>query len=69
MGVARTKAKRIPSPQQKVADLPQFCDFTCKHADFAPAEAIGACRREQAVYCSLFKKYNNKHNKCLGREL
>ncbi|MFN0157868.1 MAG: hypothetical protein ACKVRP_07335 [Bacteroidota bacterium] len=50
------------------SDLPLFCDYTCRHAEFAPADASGACRREQAVYCALFKKFNNKNNRCLGRE-
>jgi hypothetical protein len=46
--------------------LPAFCDYTCPNAAFAPHDASGACRREQAVYCSLTKKYNNKNARCLA---
>lgn len=46
--------------------LPTFCDYTCIHAAFAPQDASGACRREQAVFCSLKKKYNNKNARCLA---
>jgi hypothetical protein len=49
------------------AALPMFCDFSCPHASFSPADATGACRREQAVRCILFGKFNNKHAICLGR--
>jgi hypothetical protein len=49
------------------ADLPLFCDFSCRHASFGKKDVAGACRREQAVYCTLLKKYNNKNNRCLAR--
>jgi len=62
----RKKSQSKTTESVKHADLPLFCDFTCRHADFAPAETSGACRREMAVYCVLFKKFNNKHNRCLG---
>lgn len=51
-----------------VAELPQFCDYLCKHASFAPSDSVGACRREQAVYCVLLKRYNNKNASCLARK-
>ncbi len=54
---------------QKKMRLLAFCDFSCPHARFAPAESVGACRREQAVYCGLFKKYNNKNSACLERKV
>jgi hypothetical protein len=58
-----------PKPQATQTDtLPLFCDYSCPHADFAPAEASGACRREQPVWCTLFGKNNNKNNTCLGRK-
>lgn len=47
--------------------LPMFCDYTCKFAEFSDPNAIGACRKELAVWCSLLKKNNNKNNKCLAK--
>ena len=47
--------------------LPLFCDYTCKFGEFSDPNAIGACRKELAVWCSLLKKYNNKNNKCLAK--
>jgi hypothetical protein len=60
-------ARKKKAGQRKVR-LPAFCDFSCPHARFAPAESVGACRREQAVYCGLFKRYNNKNSACLERK-
>jgi hypothetical protein len=57
-------SKRKPAGEH----LPLFCDFTCPHAGFAPGESVGACRREQAVYCLLFRRLNNKHSRCVGRK-
>ena len=42
-----------------------FCDFGCKYASFGKKDMAGACRREQAVYCTILKQYINKNNKCL----
>ncbi len=53
------KTKELPT------DTPVFCDYNCKYASFSNEEISGACRREQAVYCSILEKYNNKNNKCL----
>ena len=53
------KAKELPK------DPPLFCDFSCRYASFGKRDVSGACRREQAVYCTILKKYNNKNNKCL----
>jgi len=53
------KHKEVPK------DLPMFCDFSCKYASFGKEDVSGACRREQAVYCTILRKYNNKNNKCL----
>jgi hypothetical protein len=59
------------SPSLKLNDLdpqpPRFCDFFCPYASFAPEDASGACRREQAVYCKPKKTYNNKNAACLFR--
>jgi hypothetical protein len=45
--------------------LPQYCDYLCEFASFTDTALSGACRRENAVYCSIWKKYNNKNAKCL----
>ncbi|MCZ7601991.1 MAG: hypothetical protein M5R37_03950 [Melioribacteraceae bacterium] len=47
-------------------NFPSHCDFSCKHADFTDPNSIGACRKELAVWCKHFKRYNNKHNKCFA---
>ncbi|MGB2958277.1 MAG: hypothetical protein WBG01_01925 [Bacteroidota bacterium] len=49
-------------------DLPLFCDYSCTHASFAPDDAIGACRKELAVYCTLLEQFNNKNSRCIARE-
>ena len=48
-------------------NFPEFCDFSCKYAAFAGKELIGDCRKELAVFCKHFKKYNNKNKRCLGK--
>lgn len=64
------KTKRVHSSKQSsvLQTLPQFCDFNCPHAEFPLPDAVGACRKEQAVHCVLFKKYNNKNARCIGNE-
>lgn len=49
-------------------DLPLYCDFSCKFADFTEPDCVGACRRDIAVWCKILNKYNNKHSKCLVRK-
>ena len=49
------------------ADIPEYCDFDCRHASFSPPDASGACRRDQAVWCALVSRYNNKNARCLAR--
>ncbi len=49
-------------------DLPVFCDYSCKFADFTGPETIGACRRELAVWCKILERFNNKNAKCLVRK-
>ncbi|MCX8009658.1 MAG: hypothetical protein N3A61_00765 [Ignavibacteria bacterium] len=53
--------------QLSLKDLPHYCDYSCKYAKFSDPSAIGACRKELAVWCSYLKKYNNKNAKCLVR--
>lgn len=50
-----------------IEDFPPYCDFLCPFASFPSPDTVGACRREQAVYCLYVKKYNNKNNTCLVR--
>ena len=60
-------AKKKNNKKNDSLNLPEYCDFSCEHADFTEPNASGACRKELTVWCSYFKRYNNKHNKCLGR--
>ena len=53
--------------ERSVADVPEFCDFDCRHSSFSPPDASGACRRDQAVWCALVSRYNNKNARCLAR--
>jgi hypothetical protein len=58
------------SPKRKVDEKFQFhhfCDYSCKYADFSDPNSIGACRKELAVWCKHFERYNNKHNKCFAQ--
>jgi len=66
----RRKSRRATGKPVRpaVASFPLFCDFSCPHAGFAPTQAVGACRREQAVYCAFFRELNNKHSLCLERK-
>ena len=57
----RTKKK-----QAQNIKFPKFCDFTCQYSAFSDPNAVGACRKELAVWCKHFKRFNNKNNKCLG---
>jgi hypothetical protein len=54
------------TPTKKLGEFPDFCDFDCRYAAFAPPDAVGACRKEQGVYCLTFKTYNMKNARCLG---
>jgi hypothetical protein len=49
-------------PGKKTSD---FCDYSCKYADFSNPASIGACRKELSVYCKKVKKYNLKNSCCL----
>jgi len=51
--------------KSKETEFPLFCDFNCKFASFAGKELIGDCRKELAVWCNHFEKYNNKNSKCI----
>ena len=62
---SRTRRKRRTRVSPGL--LPQYCDYTCAHASFPPADAVGACRKEVGVYCTLLSRYNNKNGACLAR--
>lgn len=49
-------------------DLPLYCDYSCKFADFTDPNCVGACRRDIAVWCKILNRYNNKHTRCLVRK-
>ncbi len=51
----------------RAADLPDYCDYTCAHASFAAPDAVGACRREQAVWCAIMGEYVAKNGPCLAK--
>ena len=56
----------MPNKPKTEFAFPMFCDFSCKQASFSGKEITGDCRKEIAVYCKNFKKYNNKNSKCIG---
>ena len=58
--------RKRQSEISKKDNFPEYCDYFCKYAEFADPESIGACRKDLAVWCKLFKRYNNKNNKCFG---
>jgi len=64
----KSMAEKRTTREEKEEHLPMFCDFSCPHAGFAQPDAVGACRKDIAVYCSLYKKHNNKNSNCLGRK-
>jgi hypothetical protein len=57
----RSKNRR---KKEGVTDLPVYCDFSCRFATFAPSDSVGACGREQAVYCTLLRQFNSKNSRC-----
>lgn len=55
-----------PKPRMRTGATPEFCDYECAHAAFSAPDASGACRRDQAVWCTLLSHYNNKNARCLA---
>ncbi len=49
-------------------DIPEFCDFSCPHADFPPADSAGICRTMAAVQCNKLGKLVNKNTLCQYRQ-
>ncbi|HUN66147.1 MAG TPA: hypothetical protein VMW43_08580 [Bacteroidota bacterium] len=61
---------RKKSPPKRSADrdaLPFFCDYSCRHAGFAPKGTVGDCRKELAVYCTLLDRFTVKNGPCRAR--
>jgi hypothetical protein len=44
--------------------VPDYCDFDCPHADFAPADTAGICRTMAAVWCTKLRELVNKNALC-----
>ena len=63
--IAGRKMQEMKKPDET---FPLFCDYACPHAAFPPADAVGACRREQGVFCTLLTRFNNKNGPCLARK-
>ena len=68
----RTKASLAEKPRRRPGTspafrFPEFCDFNCTFAAFSSPDAAGACRREEAVYCTYLKRFSRKHGRCLAR--
>jgi len=64
---AHLKKKKEGEPE--LSSLPLFCDYSCRYAAFPPVSAVGACRREQAVFCSILKTYRRKNDRCAARKI
>lgn len=54
--------------KNKKNNLPHFCDFSCPHAEFTQQDTSGACRRDIAVFCTLYKRHNNKNSTCIEKK-
>ena len=63
----QSHTRRRNSSRAPATDLPLYCDYSCPHASFAPADATGACRKEQGVYCGLLRAFNNKNSLCKAK--
>jgi hypothetical protein len=46
---------------------PDFCDFSCPHSDFPPADSAGLCRTMAAVYCKKLGRLVDKNAPCRWR--
>jgi len=49
------------------SSTPAFCDFSCPHSEFPPADSAGLCRTMAAVYCRQLKKLVDKNSPCRWR--
>jgi hypothetical protein len=48
-------------------DIPEFCGFSCPHADFPPADSAGICRTMAAVHCNKLGRLVDKNVPCQYR--
>jgi len=46
------------------ANIPEFCGFSCPHADFPPADSAGICRTMAAVHCGKLDRLVDKNAPC-----
>ncbi len=61
----RTNSKGLLTMTKDTDDaIPPFCDFSCPHSDFPPADSAGLCRTMAAVYCGKLDKLVNKNGPC-----
>ncbi len=60
---AKGKRQKVVTPAPEA--LPAFCDYHCPYAAFAGPDAVGACRRELAVYCTIAGAYVTKNSPCV----
>ncbi len=66
--VGGTVVSRSRKSKPDDAEIPQFCDFHCPHADFPPADTAGICRTMSAVQCTLLGELVNKNAACEWRK-
>ena len=45
-------------------NIPEFCDYSCPHAEFPPADSAGICRTMAAVQCLKLKRLVDKNTPC-----
>ncbi len=65
MGGSSAKDPLVMQPVE--LPIPQYCDYVCPHADFAPAETAGICRTMAGVWCRKLGELVNKNAPCEWR--
>jgi hypothetical protein len=50
---------------ETLAPPPDYCDFSCRHAEFGDPSSVGACMKDIGVWCALERRFNRKHAHCL----
>jgi len=50
------------------SNIPEFCGFSCPHADFPPADSAGICRTMAAVHCRKLNRLVDKNGPCQVRK-
>ncbi len=57
-------------PEDKKAELPEWCDLGCPHAAFPPEGAVDgsdSCRTFLALWCRRLDRLVAKNARCAGR--